>query len=64
LRAACLSALEISPQACLEFAARHTWEASARAFIDNMAEITADIRNVDSQGDAAPFAAERPRFVV
>src|SRR6201999_929313 len=30
LRAACLSALTISPQACLEFAAGHTWEASAR----------------------------------
>src|ERR1700731_4459115 len=36
LRMACLSALLISPQACLEFAARHTWEASARAFIDSI----------------------------
>ena len=33
LRLACLSALTISPQACLEFAGRHTWEASARAFV-------------------------------
>ena len=39
LRAACLSALEISPHACLEFAAGHTWEASARAFVENMAEL-------------------------
>ena len=39
LRAACLSALKISPQACLEFAAKHTWEASARAFVDHMADI-------------------------
>ena len=39
LRAACLAALKISPQACLEFAARHTWEASARAFVDNIADI-------------------------
>ncbi|RAI16179.1 glycosyltransferase, partial [Rhodoblastus acidophilus] len=27
LRAACLGALEISREACLEFAADHTWEA-------------------------------------
>jgi len=59
LRQACLAALRISPQACLEFAARHTWEASARAFIDNMAEF----RAVDSTRDAAPFSAEHPRFV-
>jgi glycosyltransferase involved in cell wall biosynthesis len=59
LRAACLSALEISPQACLEFAAKHTWEASARIFVDNIT----DIRTVDLKSDAVPFAAERPRFV-
>jgi glycosyltransferase involved in cell wall biosynthesis len=59
LRQACLSALRISPQACLEFAARHTWEASARAFIDNMAEF----RAVDSTREAVPFSAEQPRFV-
>ena len=34
LRLACLSALEISPHACLRFAAKQTWEKSARAFID------------------------------
>jgi glycosyltransferase involved in cell wall biosynthesis len=59
LRAACLSALAISPQACLEFAARHTWEASARAFVEN---ITA-IRNVDPESDTIEFAAENPGFV-
>jgi 1,2-diacylglycerol 3-alpha-glucosyltransferase/glucuronosyltransferase len=36
LREACLSALNISRQACVEFAVRHTWEASARVFIDQM----------------------------
>ena len=36
LRLACLAALRISPQACLEFAANHTWEASSRAFIENV----------------------------
>jgi glycosyltransferase involved in cell wall biosynthesis len=60
LRVACLSALHISPQACLAFAAEHTWEASARAFVDNIT----DVRNADPNDDAAPFAAERPRFVV
>jgi 1,2-diacylglycerol 3-alpha-glucosyltransferase/glucuronosyltransferase len=59
LRAACLSALTISPQACLEFAARHTWEASARAFVENIT----DIRNVDPEIDGIEFAAEHPRFV-
>jgi len=59
LRSACLAALEISPQACLAFAATHTWEASVRAFIDNMA----DIRNVDPEDEAAHFAPEFPRFV-
>jgi len=60
LRAACLSALTISSQACLEFAAKHTWEGSARAFVENIT----DIRSVDPiSDDAVQFAAERPRFV-
>jgi glycosyltransferase involved in cell wall biosynthesis len=59
LRAACLSALTISPQACLEFAARHTWEASARAFVDNIT----DIRSADPESDAIEFAVEEPGFV-
>jgi glycosyltransferase involved in cell wall biosynthesis len=59
LREACLSALEISPQACLEFAARHTWEASARSFVENIANVRAD----DPNSDAAQFAAEHARFV-
>jgi glycosyltransferase involved in cell wall biosynthesis len=59
LRAACLSALAISPQACLAFAARHTWEASARAFVENIT----GIRNVDPESDPLEFAAEEPGFV-
>jgi glycosyltransferase involved in cell wall biosynthesis len=59
LRAACLSALAISPQACLEFAARHTWEASARAFVENIT----DIRDLDPETDGIEFAVEHPRFV-
>ncbi len=59
LRYACLSALTISRQACLDFAAKHTWETSARAFVDNMAEV----RTVDLARDAVQFAAEQPGFV-
>ena len=59
LRAACLSAMTISPQACREFAARHSWEASARAFVDNMT----DIRTVDPTDDTVPFTEPHPRFV-
>jgi glycosyltransferase involved in cell wall biosynthesis len=59
LQQACLAALRISPQACLEFAANHTWEASARAFIEHMA----NARTVESKCDAVPFTAERPRYV-
>jgi glycosyltransferase involved in cell wall biosynthesis len=59
LRIACLSALRISPQACLDFAAQYTWEASARSFIENIT----NIRNPDPASDAVQFAAEHPRFV-
>jgi glycosyltransferase involved in cell wall biosynthesis len=59
LKVACLSALKISPQACLEFAARHTWEASARIFVDHIS----GVRNVDPQDDDVNFAAKQPRFV-
>src|ERR1700736_5049963 len=38
LRKACLAALAIPAQACVDFAAKHTWEGSAQAFIDNMAD--------------------------
>jgi glycosyltransferase involved in cell wall biosynthesis len=60
LRTACLSALRISPQACLAFAAGHTWEASARAFVENITGVC----DVDRDNEALAFAAESPRFVV
>jgi len=59
LRAACLSAMTISPQACREFAARHSWEASARAFVENIA----DNRTVEPKVDAVSFTEHHPRFV-
>lgn len=48
LRQACLEALEIPRGICVEFAAKHTWEASTRAFIENMA----DIRKVEAPDEA------------
>jgi len=59
LRTACLQALKIAPQACLEFAAKHTWEASARAFVDQMA----DIRRADPASETVEFEPEHPSFV-
>jgi glycosyltransferase involved in cell wall biosynthesis len=59
LRAACLSALDISPQSCVAFASGHSWEASARAFIDNMAKIGA----VAAETDPVDFLPGHPGFV-
>jgi glycosyltransferase involved in cell wall biosynthesis len=58
LRVACLAALEISPQDCLKFAARHTWETSARVFVNNISDVR------DENGSDLETAAERPRFAV
>jgi glycosyltransferase involved in cell wall biosynthesis len=57
LRSACLAALKIAPEACLEFAASQTWAKSASAFINNIVEARA--RTVKS---ANPKPVN-PRFV-
>jgi glycosyltransferase involved in cell wall biosynthesis len=59
LRTACLSALTISKQACLAFAAHYTWEASARAFVEH----AGNVRSADPEADTVQFAAENPGFV-
>jgi glycosyltransferase involved in cell wall biosynthesis len=59
LRSACLSALTISPQACLAFAEKHGWEASARAFVENIS----NVRTFDPESDAVPFAVKYPRVI-
>jgi hypothetical protein len=46
-------------EACVEFAAEHTWKASARAFIEHMA----DIRNAQAPDEATDLLTEHPRFV-
>jgi glycosyltransferase involved in cell wall biosynthesis len=56
LRSACLSALTIASQDCLQFAASQTWEASARAFVNNISEVQAEI------GFGPQIALKRPRL--
>jgi hypothetical protein len=56
LRLACLAALKLSPQDCRQFAASQGWEASARAFINNIS----DVRTETSPGPQ--IAAERPQL--
>jgi glycosyltransferase involved in cell wall biosynthesis len=58
LRVACLAALEVSPQHCLQFAASHTWEASARIFVNNISGVC------DENGSGLETATEHPRFAV
>jgi len=58
LRTACLSALAISPQACLAFAAEHTWEASARVFVGNIRQV----RHAGPEEDAIQFAVKPPHL--
>jgi hypothetical protein len=50
--------MTISPQACLAFAATHTWEASARAFVQNII----NVRPRDRQG-TVQFAVKPPRLI-
>jgi glycosyltransferase involved in cell wall biosynthesis len=59
LRAACLEALGISPQDCLDFAAEHTWAASARVFVEH----AINVRAVNPEGEAIDFVAEEPHLV-
>jgi glycosyltransferase involved in cell wall biosynthesis len=59
LRAACLSALSISSQACLAFAAEHTWEASARAFVENIKQV----RHFGPEDEAVQFAVKHPHLI-
>ncbi len=67
LRAACLAALEIPPEACVEFAAGHTWEAAARAFVENMAQIGSVAAESDgsvaAESDEVDILPGHPRCV-
>jgi glycosyltransferase involved in cell wall biosynthesis len=58
LHAACMAALEIPRQACVDFAARHTWQASAKVFVDH----ALNARAADPDSEAVEFVAEDPHF--
>jgi glycosyltransferase involved in cell wall biosynthesis len=59
LRAACLSALSISREACIAFARKHTWEVSALAFVEHNAAIA----SADPAADRVQLKAKRPSLV-
>jgi len=58
LRTACLEALQISPKTCVEFAAAHSWQASARVFVEH----ALNVRPMAPEGEVAEFVAEDPHF--
>jgi glycosyltransferase involved in cell wall biosynthesis len=58
LRSACLQALTIPREACVEFAAAHTWEASARVFVEH----TRNVRFAEPAEELAEFVTEDPHF--
>jgi len=58
LRKACFEALEIPRDTCIAFAAAHTWQASARVFVEH-AQNTGP---AEAPGDAVEFVAEDPHF--
>jgi glycosyltransferase involved in cell wall biosynthesis len=59
LRAACLEALQVSREDCVEFAAGYSWQASARVFVEH----ALNLRPVEPEGDVAEFVADKPHFV-
>ncbi len=56
LRAACLGALDLSREACRSFALTQTWEASARAFIENVAHVRTDAQR-SAEPDLLPLTS-------
>jgi glycosyltransferase involved in cell wall biosynthesis len=58
LRTACLEALRISSESCVQFAAAHTWQSSAQVFADH----ALNVRPVEPEGEVAAFVAEDPHF--
>ena len=58
LRSACLAALHIPREACVAFAAEHSWEASAHAFIEHARSVGFD----GPETELAEFVAEDPHF--
>jgi glycosyltransferase involved in cell wall biosynthesis len=59
LRSACLEALHVPREACVEFAAAHSWEASTRVFIEHAQRVRFD----DPGKELIEFVAEDVHFV-
>lgn len=59
LQVACLAALAVSPQSCRVFAAGHSWEASARAFVENIT----NARALDPRGKGVQIAVKQPWLI-
>jgi 1,2-diacylglycerol 3-alpha-glucosyltransferase/glucuronosyltransferase len=58
LRKACLEALQVSRQDCVEFAAGYSWQASARVFVEHALNVRSELPG----GEVAEFGAEDPHF--
>ncbi len=58
LRIACMAALQIPRQACVAFAASHTWHASARVFVDH----ALNVRSLGAIDDMAGLLTEGPHL--
>ncbi|MGQ0681306.1 glycosyltransferase family 4 protein [Bradyrhizobium sp.] len=58
LRSACMQALTVPREACVEFAAAHTWEASARVFIEHARSVRFD----EPEPELVEFVAEDAHF--
>ena len=53
LRMACLAALRVSPDDCVAFARRHSWDSAARIFVENIAGGVVAVPDTAMLGDFA-----------
>jgi glycosyltransferase involved in cell wall biosynthesis len=58
LREACLEALGIPSRACVDFASRHTWQASARVFVDRAQNVRPVEDEPEPEAEVTEFVAE------
>ena len=63
-----MDALQIAPQACVAFAAGHTWQASTRVFVGHALNVRdanvegPDVQMSGSDDDVIKFVAEGPHL--
>ena len=58
LRKACLEALRVSREDCVEFATGYSWQASARVFVEHALNVRFEL----PEGEVAEFGAKDPHF--